>query len=49
MFSTNYFQVQYLIKKPKKKIKNYLSKNYEKKTFSKNFEILNFFVSNLVN
>ena len=36
MFSVNYFQVQYLIKK---KIKNYLSK-IMKKSFRKNFEIV---------
>ena len=35
MFSVNYFQVQYLIKKTKK-IKNYLSKIMNKK-FSKKF------------
>lgn len=41
-FSVNYFQVQYLIKKQKKIKFIYFSKNYEKKSFRKNFEILKF-------
>ena len=41
MFSTNYFQVQYLIKKPKKKLKIISQKIMKKNVFEKfwNFEI----------
>ena len=41
MFSTNYFQVQYLIKKPKKKLKIISQKIMKKKRFRK---ILKFWI-----